>query len=232
MAVRVKSSGAKVLLTPCADCYGAFRYAYPRMGVDLGIKVIHISEFLGELAANGKLHLKNRMDKKITYHDPCHLGRRSELYAGPWKGNKLLRPASCKRDGRKGVYDAPRDLLRSIPGIRLVEMERIREYSWCCGAGGGVIGAAVVFSTSAGAPAAGSAAGASAGVFGAAGSAGAFGAAGFAAGRPSAGPGRPPARRYPSVRPGPAAARGAPGRACQTTSIGDAANSPSWLPQS
>ncbi len=138
MAVRVKSSGAKVLLTPCADCYGAFKYAYPRMGVDLGIKVMHISQFLGDLATNKKLQLKNRVDKKITYHDPCHLGRRSEPYAGPWKGNKLLRPALCKRDGRKGVYDAPRELLQSIPGIQLVEMERIREWSWCCGAGGGV----------------------------------------------------------------------------------------------
>ncbi len=138
MAGRVKSSGAKILLTPCADCYGAFKYAYPRMGVDLGVKVMHISQYLGELTANRKLTLTNRVDKKVTYHDPCHLGRRSEPYRGPWKGNKLLRHSAFKRDGRKGEFDAPRELIRSIPGVQLVEMERIREYSWCCGAGGGV----------------------------------------------------------------------------------------------
>lgn len=137
-AHRVKSSGAKILLTSCSDCYSAFKYFYPLLGVDLGVKVMHMGEYLSAQAASGKLRLHKRVDMKVTYHDPCHLGRRSEPYVPKWSGNKLLRPASAKRDGRLGVFDAPRKLIRSVPGVELVEMERIREWSWCCGAGGGV----------------------------------------------------------------------------------------------
>ena len=60
----------------------------------------------------------------VTYHDPCHLGRRSNVY---YPGKGII-----------GVYEAPRDILKSIPGIELVEMYRIKEYAFCCGAGGGV----------------------------------------------------------------------------------------------
>ncbi|MBU4178941.1 MAG: (Fe-S)-binding protein, partial [Actinobacteria bacterium] len=75
----------------------------------------------------------------VTYHDPCHLGRRGEPYLGKWEGDKLLRPLSRKRAGRNGIFDQPRDILKAIPGLKLSEMERVREYSWCCGAGGGVL---------------------------------------------------------------------------------------------
>jgi len=76
---------------------------------------------------------------KVTYHDPCHLGRRGEIYKSGWEGdNKLLRPVRFKQMGNLGIFDPPRDLIRSIPDLELIEMERIREYSWCCGAGGGV----------------------------------------------------------------------------------------------
>ena len=76
---------------------------------------------------------------KVTYHDPCHLGRRGEIYK-EWHGDdKLMRPVKYKQTGKLGIFEPPRDILRAIPGITLVEMERIREYSWCCGAGGGVL---------------------------------------------------------------------------------------------
>jgi Fe-S oxidoreductase len=82
---------------------------------------------------------------KVTYHDPCHLGRRGEPYV-PWKGReKKIRgqmivhePRKPRYNGANGVYEPPRELLKSIPGLQLVEMERIKEYAWCCGAGGGV----------------------------------------------------------------------------------------------
>jgi len=79
---------------------------------------------------------------KVTYHDPCHLGRLAEPHT-PWKGveKKVLGqliitdPPREVRFGVRGVFDPPRNILKSIPGIEFKEMERIREYSWCCGSG-------------------------------------------------------------------------------------------------
>jgi len=138
MLSRVKASGAKTLVTPCSDGYAAFRFLYPRMGKELPCEVVHMTDYLARLASEGRLRLKDEVPISVTYHDPCHLGRMSEPFLGEWVGDKLARPMSMKRAGRNGVYDAPRELLRSIPGLELCEMERIREYSLCCGAGGGV----------------------------------------------------------------------------------------------
>lgn len=138
---RVRSSGASVLVTPCADGYSAFRYLYPMSGVELPVKVMHVSQLLAEMTSSGRLHPERRVPLKVTWHDPCHLGRMGEPYLGGWSGDKRERLRVESRTGRRGVYEPPRDLLRSIPGVELVEMERIREYSWCCGAGGGVIDA-------------------------------------------------------------------------------------------
>ena len=139
MLARVKASGASTLVTACSDGFSTFRYLYPRMGRELPVEVLHISEYLNRLIAEGRLRLTHEVPLLVTYHDPCHLGRRSDPFTGHWEGNKLDRPMSMKRTGRKGVYDPPREVLASIPGLELVEMERIREYSWCCGAGGGVL---------------------------------------------------------------------------------------------
>ena len=70
-----------------------------------------------------------------------------EPFLADWKEDKLQRPMSLKRSGRKGIFDEPRNLLTSIPGLELTEMERVREYSWCCGAGGGVLEAFEDFAT-------------------------------------------------------------------------------------
>jgi Fe-S oxidoreductase len=102
------------------------------------------------LIKEGKIKLTKKVPMKVTYHDPCHLGRLGEPYIH-WKGveKKTLGdmlvvvhdPPKEYRRGTSGVYEPPRDVLKSIPDLRLVEMERIKEYAWCCGAGGGVIDA-------------------------------------------------------------------------------------------
>lgn len=135
----VKTSGARRLVTACADCYSHFVYLYPRMGRRFPVEVTHVSQAAQGAIERCTLRLRKPVPMKVTYHDPCHLGRKGEPYAGTWTGDKLDRPPDLKRSGRKGVYDAPRDVLAAVPGLELVEMERIREYAWCCGAGGGVL---------------------------------------------------------------------------------------------
>ncbi len=139
MASRIKASGARYLVTPCSDCYYAFKYLYPKNGKRLGVEVLHITEYIDSLIKKGAIRPLKKIPLKVTYHDPCHLGRRGEIYK-EWHGDdKLMRPVKYKQTGRYGIFDPPRDILKSVPGVELVEMERIREYSWCCGAGGGVL---------------------------------------------------------------------------------------------
>jgi Fe-S oxidoreductase len=108
--------GVTTVVTSCSDGYSFFRNLYPRLGIAMKFQVLHTVQYLDELAKEGKITFKREVPLKITYHDPCHLGR----HISP------------------GIYDAPRDLLKSIPGVDLVEMARIRENAWCCGAGAGV----------------------------------------------------------------------------------------------
>ena len=71
-------------------------------------------QYVNQAIQSGRLKFSRRIDKKVVYHDSCHLGRGA------------------------GVFDDPRSILRAIPGVQLVEMERNRRWSWCCGGGGGV----------------------------------------------------------------------------------------------
>jgi Fe-S oxidoreductase len=143
----VIASGADTLVTACSDCYATFLYLYARMGREMPVKVFHISQFMENLIQQDRIRLDKKIPMRVTYHDPCHLGRKGEPYTGDWSGrNKLERGEDQKRQGWFGIYDPPRNILASIPGIELVEMERIREYSWCCGSGGGVLEAFPDFS--------------------------------------------------------------------------------------
>lgn len=142
---RLKAAGAKQIVTPCADCYSAFKHMYPMIRKELDIEILHTTEYFNRLIQQGKLKPKRSDVRRVTYHDPCHLGRLGEPYI-PWSGEwkkvwgqlNVPDPPKQIRRGIDGVYEPPRQVLRSIPGLELVEMERIREYSWCCGAGGGV----------------------------------------------------------------------------------------------
>lgn len=139
-----KTAGVKTVVTACSDGYHAFKRLYPAE-FDFKFNVLHITEFLEQLIREGKIKFTKTVPMTVTYHDPCHLGRRGEPYV-PWAGEQkkirgqvlIYEPRKPRYNGAQGVYEPPRNVLKSIPGIQLVEMERNREYAWCCGAGAGV----------------------------------------------------------------------------------------------
>jgi Fe-S oxidoreductase len=141
-----RSTGVQTVVTPCSDCYQAFKVLYDKHGMAPSVEVLHITEYIDRLITEGKIKFTKEVPMTVTYHDPCHLGRLAEPWVH-WEGKTLKvkgqlivhDPPKQKRFGTKGVYDIPRNILKAIPGLSFVEMFRIREYSWCCGAGGGVL---------------------------------------------------------------------------------------------
>ena len=107
------------------------------------LEVLHTSEYFTRLIEEGKIIPRRAVNLTVTYHDPCHLGRLGEPYIH-WKGKqrekhmRVYDPPRTFRRGTYGIFEPPRKILQSIPGIKLVEMDRTQEYAWCCGAGGGV----------------------------------------------------------------------------------------------
>lgn len=135
----------ETIVTVSGSHLGLLRAHYPRYARAPRAEVLHASELLDRLIRKRRLRLPRPIERRVTYHDPCYLGRQSEP-PQPWEGEEKLShgvltyfdPPKPINNGTEGVYDAPRRVLEQIPGLELSEMFRVREYSFCCGGGGGV----------------------------------------------------------------------------------------------
>jgi len=105
----IKKSRVSTVVTTCPECYRTLKTDYAELFGKSKFEVFHASEFLTNLIDDGKIKFNGKLGKKVSYQDPCRLGR------------------------HMGVYDAPRKVITSIPGVELLEMDRNRENALCCG---------------------------------------------------------------------------------------------------
>jgi Fe-S oxidoreductase len=105
--------GVKKIIVSSPHCYHTFKNEYPEFMVHFD--VVHMSEYILELINDGRLELKGEFEHRVTWHDPCYLGRHNN------------------------IYEEPREVLKKISGLKLIEMEAHGKKSLCCGGGGGRI---------------------------------------------------------------------------------------------
>lgn len=105
--------GWNTMVTACAGCFNTIKNDYPKLTGKPSFKIYHLTEYLDKLIKDGRLKFSKEYKKKVGYHDPCHLGRHAK------------------------VFEAPRNVLKAIPGLQLIEIKAEKEDSQCCGAGGG-----------------------------------------------------------------------------------------------
>jgi Fe-S oxidoreductase len=111
---RLREMGAKTLVTTCPSCHYTWSHLYPLYDpTPLDFEVLHASQYLARLLEQGQLK-PGGFEQVVTYHDPCDLGRKS------------------------GIFDAPRQVIESVPGVEFREMDASREDALCCGGGGDV----------------------------------------------------------------------------------------------
>jgi len=108
-----KKYGVKKIIALSPHSFHALKNEYPKLDPDLNIEVLHYTQCLNALIKQGKIKLKKKVNKKVTYQDPCYLAKHNS------------------------IYEEPREILHAIPGLELIEMEFIKEKGVCCGGGGG-----------------------------------------------------------------------------------------------
>ena len=108
----MKELGVRKIVTTCPGCYLAWKEEYKKFDKELPFEILHSTEILAELIKEGKIKVEKEYTKKVIFQDPCDLARHS------------------------GVFDAPREILKSIPGLELIELEREKFDAYCCGGGG------------------------------------------------------------------------------------------------
>jgi Fe-S oxidoreductase len=106
----LNEAGATKIVVTCPHCFNTLNREYPQLGGNY--EVVHHTQLLNRLVREGRLTPVSRVDEKVTYHDPCYLGRHNN------------------------VYEPPRELIAAMPGLTLTDVTRSRERSFCCGAGG------------------------------------------------------------------------------------------------
>jgi glycolate dehydrogenase FAD-linked subunit len=109
-----KQMGIKEIVTTCAGCYRTFKDLYPKHDGASQLQIYHTVEYLEKLIADGKLIFNGGAKRKVAYHDPCDIGR------------------------HMNIYDPPRNVLRAIPSVELIEFPQNRNLAKCCGGGGGL----------------------------------------------------------------------------------------------
>jgi heterodisulfide reductase subunit B len=109
----VKAAGADTVISSCPACNMMWRHAYPewaeKLGIEYGITAKHYSEILAQQVRDGKFKFTHPVNKRVTWHDSCHIGRVS------------------------GVYEEPREVIKAVPGVDFREMEHHHEAAHCCG---------------------------------------------------------------------------------------------------
>ena len=110
----ISHKGISTLVTSCPHCFRAFSSELPhRFGLSTPFKTLHFTQFAADLIQKGRIILSKPVNLELAYHDPCYLGRMGEK-----------------------IYREPREILASIPGLKMEEMERNRDKATCCGGGG------------------------------------------------------------------------------------------------
>jgi glycolate oxidase len=111
---RFERMGLREIVTTCAGCFRTFKDLYPKQTRFPDIQVYHAVEYLEKLITTGKLSFKNGAKMKVAYHDPCDIGR------------------------HMNIYDPPRNVIRAVPSVELIEFPQNRNLAKCCGGGGGL----------------------------------------------------------------------------------------------